>query len=83
MSDNSNTNPPYLLKAPDALIGMALINAISMVCPGLNEIKLPTGQFCPVTQNLLIVTNPGERKTTMLSLFRKLSPKKERKDEKL
>ena len=57
------------VQAPDALIGMALINAIAMACQGLIDVKLPTGQVRPVSQNLLIVAESGERKTTIYSLL--------------
>ncbi|KAF1687960.1 hypothetical protein B1992_00535 [Pseudoxanthomonas broegbernensis] len=57
------------VQAPDALIGMGLINAISMACQGLIDVKLPTGQVRPVSQNLLLVAESGERKTTVASLL--------------
>lgn len=57
------------IQAPDALIGMGLINAISMACQGLIDVKLPTGQVRPVSQNLLIVAESGERKSTVASLL--------------
>ena len=33
------------VKAPDAMIGMSLANAITMACQGLIEVKLPIGQI--------------------------------------
>ncbi len=57
------------VQAPDALIGMGLINAISMACQGLIDVKLPTGQVRPVSQNLLLVAESGERKSTVTSLL--------------
>lgn len=57
--------------APDALIGMGLINAISMACQGLIDVKMPTGQVRPVSQNLLVVAESGERKSTVYSLLLK------------
>lgn len=57
------------VQAPDALIGMALINVISMACQGLIDVKLPTGQVRPVSQNLLLVAESGERKSTVSSLL--------------
>lgn len=59
------------VQAPDAMIGMGLINAISMSCQGLIDVKLPTGQIRPVSQNLLIVAESGERKSTVSSLLLK------------
>ena len=67
------------VQAPDALVGMALINAISMACQGLVDVKLPTGQVRPVSQNLLIIAESGERKSTVYSLvfsaFREMDTK--------
>lgn len=57
--------------APQALIGMGLISAISMACQGLVDVKLPTGQLRPVSQNLLIIAESGERKSTVYSLLLK------------
>ena len=57
------------VQAPDAMVGMALINAISMACQGLIDVKLPTGQIRPVSQNLLLVAESGERKSTLTSLL--------------
>lgn len=57
------------VQAPEALIGMSLINAISMACQGLIDVKLPTGQVRPVSQNLLIIAESGERKSTVSSLL--------------
>lgn len=57
------------VQAPEALIGMSLINAISMACQGLIDVKLPTGLVRPVSQNLLIIAESGERKSTVSSLL--------------
>lgn len=57
------------VQAPEALIGMSLINAISMACQGLIDVKLPTGLIRPVSQNLLIIAESGERKSTVSSLL--------------
>ncbi|QJP18217.1 DUF3987 domain-containing protein [Stenotrophomonas maltophilia] len=57
------------VQAPEALIGMSLIHAISMACQGLIDVKLPTGQIRPVSQNLLIIAESGERKSTVSSLL--------------
>ncbi|MGB5786939.1 MAG: YfjI family protein [Stenotrophomonas geniculata] len=57
------------VQAPEALIGMSLIHAISMACQGLIDVKLPTGQVRPVSQNLLIIAESGERKSTVSSLL--------------
>lgn len=57
------------VQAPDAMVGMALINAVSMACQSLIDVKLPMGQVRPVSQNLLIVAESGERKSTLASLL--------------
>lgn len=57
------------VQAPDAMIGMGMINAISMACQGLIDVKLPTGQVRPVSQNLLLVAESGERKSTVSTLL--------------
>jgi hypothetical protein len=57
------------VQAPDAMVGMALINAVSMACQGLIDVKLPMGQVRPVSQNLLVVAESGERKSTVASLL--------------
>ncbi|PAM64436.1 hypothetical protein CEK00_20990 [Stenotrophomonas maltophilia] len=57
------------VQAPEALIGMSLIHAISMACQGLIDVKLPTGQVRPVSQNLLIIAESGERKSTVSALL--------------
>lgn len=53
------------VKAPDAMIGMSLIGAITMACQGLIEVKLPIGQIRPVTQNLLVIGESGDRKSAV------------------
>ena len=53
------------VQAPDAMIGMSLIGAITMACQGLIEVKLPIGQIRPVTQNLLVIGESGERKSAV------------------
>lgn len=57
------------VQVPDAMVGMGLINAISMACQGLIDVKLPTGQIRPVTQNLMLVAESGERKSTVFELL--------------
>jgi len=52
-------------KAPDALIGMSMLSVMSAACQGLIDVKLPTGQICPVTLNFLPVGISGERKSAL------------------
>jgi hypothetical protein len=51
------------VKAPDALIGTSFLAAISTTCQGLIDVKLPIGQISPVSLNILIKAESGERKT--------------------
>jgi hypothetical protein len=51
------------LQAPGAMIGMSLAFAIAIACQGLIVVKLPFGQECPVTQNMLLFGGSGERKS--------------------
>ena len=56
------------IQAPDAMIGMALISAMTTACQGLIDVKLPTGRIRPVTQNVMVIAESGERKSTVDSL---------------
>ncbi len=51
------------VKAPDALVGMAFLTALSVSCQGLIDVRLPTGQLRPVSLNTKCVADSGERKT--------------------
>lgn len=51
--------------APDALICMSFIGAISTACQGLIDVKLPIGMVVPTSLNLLVKAESGERKTTV------------------
>lgn len=53
------------VQAPDAMIGMSLASAITMACQGLIAVKLPIGQIRPVTQNMLVIGESGERKSAV------------------
>jgi hypothetical protein len=53
------------VQAPDAMIGMSLVSAITMACQGLIAVKLPIGQIRPVTQNMLVIGESGERKSAV------------------
>src|SRR3546814_19411302 len=48
------------VQAPDALIGLALINAMTMACQALIKVTLPMGQLRPVTQ--YVMTSSEERR---------------------
>ena len=51
------------VKAPDALIATSFLATMSVACQGLIDVKLPIGQVCPVSLNILIKGESGERKS--------------------
>lgn len=53
------------VQAPDAMIGMSLISAITLACQCLIEVQLPIGVRRPVTQNVLSIGVSGERKSAV------------------
>lgn len=58
-------------QAPDALVGMSFIHCFTVACQGLIDVKLPIGQVKSVSQNMLIIAESGERKTTVYDLVLK------------
>lgn len=58
-------------QAPDALVGMSFIHCFTLACQGLIDVLLPTGQLKSVSQNMLIIAESGERKTTVYDLVLK------------
>jgi len=57
-----------IVQAPDALVGMSIISAMSAAAQGLIDIRLPTGQVRPVSCNLMTIAESGERKSPVESL---------------
>lgn len=58
------------VQASDALVGMTLLGVMSASCQGLIDVKLPTtGQIRPVSLNLLVLAESGERKSTVESII--------------
>lgn len=55
----------YNVQAPDALIGMSFLSTMSVACQGLIDVKLPKGEVKPVSLNVLVKAESGERKTTV------------------
>jgi hypothetical protein len=51
------------VQAPDALVGMAFLKSMSASAQGLYDVRLPTGQIRPISLNLLMVADSGERKS--------------------
>ncbi|MGJ7521737.1 YfjI family protein [Variovorax sp. LT1P1] len=53
------------VQAPDALVGMVFLSAISLACQALIDVRLPTGQVRPVSANCVCIAESGERKTAI------------------
>jgi hypothetical protein len=53
------------VQAPDALVGMAVIAAMTFACQGKVDVRLPTGKVSPVTMFMLAIASSGERKSTI------------------
>lgn len=53
------------IQAPDALIGMAIIDAMSLACQSLIDVKLPSGKVCSVVQYLICIVESGDGKTAV------------------
>jgi hypothetical protein len=53
------------VQAPDALISMAVLTAVSLACQGLVDVQLPTGQIRPVSLYFLNIAESGERKSAV------------------
>ena len=51
------------VQAPDALIATSFLTAMSIASQGSINVKLPIGIVCPVSLNILIKAESGERKT--------------------
>lgn len=51
------------LQAPDALIAGSFLTAMSIATQGDVDVRLPTGQVRPVSLDILIIADSGERKT--------------------
>ncbi|MDR5855984.1 YfjI family protein [Caballeronia sp. LZ062] len=51
------------VKSPDALVATSFLATMSIVCQGLIDVKLPIGQISPVSLNVLVKAESGERKT--------------------
>lgn len=53
------------VQAPDALIAMAVLSAISLPCQPIVDVRLPSGQVRPVAVNVLSIGESGERKSAV------------------
>ena len=57
-----------IVQAPDALVGMGFLTTMSVASQGLIDVRLPTGQVRPVSLNLMMIAESGERKSGVESL---------------
>ena len=53
------------VQAPEALISMSVMAAVSLASQGLVDVRLPTGQIRPVSLNFMNIAESGERKTAV------------------
>lgn len=56
------------LKAPDALIAGSFLTAMSIASQGDVDVELPTGQLRPVSLDVLVIADSGERKSATDSI---------------
>ena len=56
------------LQAPDALIASSFLTAMSIACQGDADVELPTGQVRPLSLDVLVIADSGERKTATDSI---------------
>lgn len=56
------------LKAPDALIAGSFLTTMSIASQGDVDVELPTGQIRPVSLDVLIIADSGERKSATDSI---------------
>lgn len=68
MSSDEYTNIPSSQNESDVMTSMTLIEAVSKACQVVIDVKIPEGQVSPVSHNYLVVTNSGERKSTVDSI---------------
>lgn len=56
-------------QAPDALIAMELLTNMSVCAQGLYDVKLPLGKISPVSLNIMVVAESGERMSGVHSII--------------
>lgn len=61
----------HYVKAPDAMVGMAVVKAMSLACQGLIDIRLPSGGVRPVTVNTNLICESGDRKSEVEGIILK------------
>ena len=59
------------VRAPDAVVAMSFLEAMSIAIQGSVDVRLPTGEVRPVSLDLLTIAKSGERKSTVDRLVMK------------
>ncbi|WP_351189850.1 YfjI family protein [Shewanella sp. TB4-MNA-CIBAN-0142] len=68
---NACNEARLITQAPEGMICMTAISAISQVLQGVIDVKLPTGNIKPVSIMTMLIAESGERKSTVENLFKK------------
>ncbi len=58
----------HKVKAPEAMVVMAFLETMSIAAQSLYDVELPYGEVRPVSLNLLVIADSGERKTGVHNL---------------
>ncbi|WP_417762227.1 YfjI family protein [Shewanella sp.] len=58
-----------ITKAPDGMIVLTALSAVSTALQGVINVETPIGQICPVSLMALTIAESGERKSTVQNLF--------------
>lgn len=56
-------------QAPQALVAGAVLAGASTCCQHLADVRLPTGQVCPISLAIMTIAESGERKTAVNNYF--------------
>lgn len=56
------------VQAPDSLVAMEFLANMSAAAQGIYDVRLPTGQECPISLYLTVLAESGERKTAVHKL---------------
>jgi hypothetical protein len=59
------------VKVPDAMVGIAVLKAMTLACQGLIDVRLPSGSVRPVSVNTVLIGESGDRKSEVEDLILK------------
>ncbi|HBK3325501.1 TPA: DUF3987 domain-containing protein [Vibrio parahaemolyticus] len=68
---NAFNEAKVITQAPDPMVYVATINAVSVAMQGLIDVEMPTGKVAPVSLMSLIIAESGERKSSLENLLTK------------